>query len=50
MELGAHSTARELLRDPGVQRYLISIASAAVGQNLLLTVLFKQVFDKFKVQ
>lgn len=45
MSLGADSTARDLLRDADVRRYLITIASAAVGQNLLLTVLFKQVFD-----
>jgi MFS family permease len=45
MELGGDSTARELLRHPDVRRYLVSVASAAVGQNLLLTVLFKQVFD-----
>ena len=45
MELGADSTARELVQDRNVRRYLFSIASAAIGQNLLLTVLFKQVFD-----
>ena len=45
MELGGNSTAGELLQDKNVRRYLLSIASAAVGQNLLLTVLFKQVFD-----
>jgi len=45
METGADSTARELLRHPGVRRYLLTTASSAIGQNLLLTVVFKQVFD-----
>ncbi len=45
MELGADSPPRELLRHPEIRRYLLSTASAAIGQNVLVTVLFKQVFD-----
>jgi MFS family permease len=36
---------RDVLRHPSVRRYLVSTASAAVGLNVLVTVLFKQVFD-----
>ncbi|MEJ7798924.1 MAG: MFS transporter [Ilumatobacter sp.] len=39
------ATARDVLRHASVRRYLLSTALAAVGQNLLVTVLFKQVFD-----
>jgi len=39
------TSAREVLRHASVRRYLLSTALAAVGQNLLVTVLFKQVFD-----
>ncbi len=35
----------DVLRRPAVRRYLASTALAAVGRNILLTVLFKQVFD-----
>jgi len=45
MDVGGDSTARELLRHPGVRRYLLTTGSSAIGQNLLLTVVFKQVFD-----
>ncbi|HSM65713.1 MAG TPA: MFS transporter [Ilumatobacteraceae bacterium] len=37
--------ARDVLRYPAVRRYLLSTALAAVGLNILVTVLFKQVFD-----
>ncbi|HSL74250.1 MAG TPA: MFS transporter [Ilumatobacteraceae bacterium] len=37
--------ARDALRYPSVRRYLLSTALAAVGLNILVTVLFKQVFD-----
>ncbi len=37
--------ARDVLRYPGVRRYLISTALAAIGLNVLVTVLFKQAFD-----
>jgi MFS family permease len=39
------SNAREVLRLPAVRRYLLSTALAAVGLNVLVTVLFKQAFD-----
>ena len=39
------SSARDVLRLPSVRRYLVSTALAAVGINILVTVLFKQVFD-----
>lgn len=37
--------AREVLRHRAVRRYLLSTALAAVGLNIFVTVLFKQVFD-----
>lgn len=37
--------ARDVLRYPAVRRYLASTACAAVAINILVTVLFKQVFD-----
>ena len=37
--------AREVLRHRAVRRYLASTALAAVGLNIFVTVLFKQVFD-----
>ena len=39
------SSTREVLQYPAVRRYLWSTAFAATGINLLVTVLFKQVFD-----
>ncbi len=39
------STARDVLRYPAVRRYLVSTALAAIGLNILVTVLFKQAFD-----
>jgi len=39
------TTTRDVLAVRGVRLYLMSAAFAAVGQNLLVTVLFKQVFD-----
>jgi MFS family permease len=39
------TTARDALRYPAVRRYLISTALAAIGLNIIVTVLFKQVFD-----
>ena len=39
------ATARDVLQHTPVRRYLASTALAAVGHNLLVTVLFKQVFD-----
>ncbi len=39
------ASAREVLQQPAVRRYLVSTALAAVGLNVLVTVLFKQVFD-----
>lgn len=39
------TTTRDVLALRGVRLYLVSAALAAVGQNLLVTVLFKQVFD-----
>lgn len=39
------ANAREVLRVPAVRRYLASTALAAVGVNILVTVLFKQTFD-----
>ena len=39
------SSARDVLQFAAVRRYLASTALAAVGVNLLVTVLFKQVFD-----
>ena len=38
-------TSAQVLRLAPVRRYLASTALAAVGQNVLVTVLFKQVFD-----
>ncbi len=38
-------SAREVVRQPAVRRYLLSTALAAVGLNVLVTVLFKQAFD-----
>jgi MFS family permease len=37
--------ARDVLRYPAVRRYLISTALSSVGLNIVVTVLFKQVFD-----
>jgi MFS family permease len=37
--------ARDVLRYAAVRRYLLSTALAALGLNILVTVLFKQVFD-----
>lgn len=39
------ANARDVLRFPAVRRYLLSTALAAIGLNILVTVLFKQVFD-----
>jgi MFS family permease len=39
------ASARDVLRYPAVRRYLVSTAFAAVGLNILVTVLFKQTFD-----
>jgi MFS family permease len=39
------ASARDVLRYPAVRRYLWSTAFAAVGLNILVTVLFKQAFD-----
>ena len=39
------ANARDVLQFPAVRRYLLSTASAAVGLNILVTVLFKQTFD-----
>jgi MFS family permease len=39
------SAASEVLRLPAVRYYLVSTACAAVGINILITVLFKQVYD-----
>ena len=39
------ASAREVLRHASVRRYLLSTALAAIGHQLLVTVLFKQVFD-----
>ena len=39
------ASARDVLRYPAVRRYLWSTAFAAVGLNILVTVLFKQTFD-----
>jgi MFS family permease len=39
------SGPREVLRFPAVRRYLLSTALASIGINILVTVLFKQVFD-----
>jgi MFS family permease len=39
------SNARAVLRHAAVRRYLLSTALAAIGLNVLVTVLFKQVFD-----
>ncbi len=39
------TTTRDVLAVPSVRLYLASAAFAAVGQNLMVTVLFKQVFD-----
>lgn len=43
--LAAVSSARDVLRQTPVRRYLLSTALASVGLNLLVTVLFKQAFD-----
>lgn len=37
--------ARDVLRHASVRRYLASTAFAAIGLNILVTVLYKQVFD-----
>ena len=37
--------SRDVLRIPAVRNYVVSSGLAAIGQNLLVTVLFKQVFD-----
>ena len=37
--------AREVIRHAAVRRYLVSTAFAAIGVNVLVTVLFKQAFD-----
>lgn len=37
--------ARDVLRHASVRRYLLSTALAAIGLNVLVTVLYKQVFD-----
>jgi MFS family permease len=39
------ASARDVLRYPAVRRYLWSTAFAAIGLNILVTVLFKQTFD-----
>ncbi|MET0909835.1 MAG: MFS transporter [Ilumatobacteraceae bacterium] len=39
------ASARDVLRYPAVRRYLWSTALAAIGLNILVTVLFKQAFD-----
>lgn len=39
------SNAREVLRYRAVRQYLVSTALAAVGVNILITVLFKQAYD-----
>jgi MFS family permease len=39
------ANARDVLQYPAVRRYLLSTALAAVGLNILVTVLFKQTFD-----
>jgi MFS family permease len=39
------TTAAEVLRRPAVRYYLVSTALGSVGRNIVLTVLFKQVFD-----
>lgn len=39
------ANARDVLEYRGVRRYLLSTALAAVGINILVTVLFKQTFD-----
>ncbi len=39
------ATSADVLRLPEVRKYLLSTVCAAIGQNLLVTVLFKQVFD-----
>lgn len=39
------SNARQVLRLAPVRRYLASTALASIGHNILVTVLFKQVFD-----
>lgn len=45
MNTRGNSATSEVLQIPAVRLYLASTALAAIGQNLLLTVLFKQVFD-----
>jgi MFS family permease len=39
------SNASAVIRYPAVRRYLLSTALAAIGLNILVTVLFKQTFD-----
>ena len=39
------TTARDVLRQPAVRRYLAFTVLGAVGLNLMVTVLFKQTFD-----
>ena len=39
------SSAREVLRQRAVRRYLFSTAFGSIGLNLMVTVLFKQAYD-----
>lgn len=39
------SSARAVLERPDVRRYLVSTAVSSIGLNVLVTVLYKQVFD-----
>jgi MFS family permease len=39
------SSAREVLRQRAVRRYLLSTAFGSIGLNLMVTVLFKQAYD-----
>jgi MFS family permease len=39
------SSAREVLHEPAVRRYLFSTAFGSIGLNLMVTVLFKQAYD-----
>ena len=43
--MSSPSTTNEVMQLPAVRRLLVSTAASAMGQNVLLTVLFKQVFD-----
>jgi len=40
------SSAVGVLRVPAVRRYLLSTACAAIGINIVITVLFKQIYDR----